>query len=146
MADPRPEGSAGTGKAPLFARLWPAALFLVVAATIAVTAISVLALRDASSTQQRLLEDEVAALVLTYRAIALSQARARLAHEALLSGSPESEAAALAASDELGELLRRARRDLRGGGEHAEVLARLERAQERTLALWSDSARGPPAR
>jgi PAS domain S-box-containing protein len=62
MADPRREGTGARREDPLLARLSPVALFVVIAATIAVSTLSVLSLGDATEAQERLLEAEVAAL------------------------------------------------------------------------------------
>jgi PAS domain S-box-containing protein len=129
--------SPGEGRTAPLERLWPVALFLLVAATIAGTAASVMTLRDAAEAQEILLDREVDALLLVRETQVESQARTRLAHAALLTGSSSSRAAAVAAYEQVHSQLRRLRR-FQGGPDEEALLQTLEELQARSGAIWDE--------
>jgi PAS domain S-box-containing protein len=116
---------------------WPLVLGVLIVIVGAVTAGSFLALRKSTLAQERLLEVEAAALASVRAAETGSQARGRLAHEALLTPTPSALAEAEGAYAELAERLLRLR-PLVQSAEERSLLARIEATQDTALHVWRE--------
>ena len=116
---------------------WPVILAILLAAVVAVTAASFLALRRATLAQERLIDVEAAALAAARAAEAASQARSRLAHEAFLAPTPESLGAAEGAYAAVAERLLHLR-PLAHSEEERALLFRIAHGQRQALSIWRE--------